>query len=108
MAYDAGSAQMLRDALEPLPVVEKRMFGGIAFMVNGHMACGVHKNGAMFRVGRQAGSTARALPGVGPMVFTGKPMDGYVEISDAALGDDATRAQLIALALAFNKTLAPK
>ena len=42
------------------------------------------------------------------MVFTGKPMDGYVEISDAALGDDATRAQLIALALAFNKTLAPK
>ena len=108
MAYDAGSAQMLRDALDGLPVVEKRMFGGIAFMLNGHMTCGVHRNGAMFRVGKPADAAARALHGVGPMVFTGKPMAGYVECGDAVLGDDATRQSLIAMALAFNKTLAPK
>lgn len=108
MTYDLGSAQMLRDALDGRATVEKRMFGGIAFMLNGHMAFGVHKNGAMFRIGKAADAVARALPGVGPMVFTGKPMAGYVECSDAVLGQDTTRQTLVALALDFNKTLPPK
>ena len=108
MAFDAGSAELLREALGARAVVEKRMFGGIAFMLNGHMCCGVHKDGAMFRIGKAADSQALDLPGVRPMGFTGKPMAGYVECSDAVLGVDVTRQTLIGLALVFNKTLAPK
>ena len=50
MAYDPGLAQILRDALADLPITEKMMFGGLAFLLHGHMVCGVHKGGAMVRV----------------------------------------------------------
>jgi hypothetical protein len=52
MAYDPGLAQILRDALGGWPVTEKKMFGGLAFLLNGHMVCGVHSGGAMVRVGK--------------------------------------------------------
>ena len=49
MAYDPGLAQTLRDALADHPINEQKMFGGLAFLLNGHMVCGVHKGGAMVR-----------------------------------------------------------
>lgn len=76
--------------------------------LNGNMTCGVHKNGGMFRVGKSADATALALPGVGPMVFTAKPVAGFVECSDEVIADYALRHRLVCLALAFNKTLPAK
>ena len=53
MAYDEGLAEILRsDLAEEDGVEEKRMFGGLCFMLHGHMLCGVHKDGGMFRVGK--------------------------------------------------------
>jgi hypothetical protein len=49
MAFDPGLAQSLRDALADHPITEKKMFGGLAFLLHGHMVCGVHKGGAMVR-----------------------------------------------------------
>ena len=49
MAFDPGLAQTLRDALSDWPITEKKMFGGLAFLLNGHMVCGVHKGGVMLR-----------------------------------------------------------
>ncbi|MBA3910630.1 MAG: hypothetical protein C0524_12265 [Rhodobacter sp.] len=108
MAYDLGLAQLLRDDLAQDPVTEKKMFGGLAFLLNGHMVCGIHKGGAMFRVGKDRQAEALAIPGVTPMMFTGKPMAGLVDCSDEACADDARRGRLMALALATVGALPPK
>lgn len=108
MAFDPGLAQTLRDALADLPVTEKQMFGGLAFLLNGHMVCGVHKGGAMVRVGKDHYAAALTLPGVVPMMFTGKPMVAMVDVEDASVEDDAIRGQLLNMALATVRALPPK
>ncbi|WP_343078821.1 TfoX/Sxy family protein [Ostreiculturibacter nitratireducens] len=108
MAYDEGLAQLMRDDLAGEEVSERRMFGGLAFLLNGHMLCGVHRGGAMFRVGKPNEAAALAIPGAAPMMFTGKPMGGMVDFSDEATADDALRGKVMALALSFVKSLPPK
>lgn len=108
MAWDEGLAQLLRDDLAGQPVAEKKMFGGLAFLLGGHMVCGIHKGGAMFRVGKPNWSAALAVEGVSPMMFTGRPMAGMVDCSDAACADDARRGVLMGLALGFVRGLPPK
>jgi hypothetical protein len=108
MAYDSGLAQLLRDDLASLPVVEKKMFGGLAFLLGGHMVCGVHKGGAMFRVGRAQYDQALAIDGVTPMMFTNRPMVGMVDCSDGACADDDRRGRLMALSLTTVQALPPK
>lgn len=108
MAYDEGLAQIMRDDLVAEPYAEKKMFGGLAFLLGGHMVCGIHKGGAMFRVGKQGYDQALAVPGVSPMMFTGKPMAGMVDCSDEACVDDQRRGRLMALALQVVRALPPK
>ncbi len=108
MAWDEGLAQLMRDDLADEPVAEKKMFGGLAFLLGGHMVCGIHKGGAMFRVGKPNAAAALAVPGAGPMMFTGKPMAGMIDLSDEATADDRRRGRLMALALGFVKSLPPK
>ncbi|MBZ0127941.1 MAG: TfoX/Sxy family protein [Rhodobacteraceae bacterium] len=102
MAYDEGLAQMMRDDLAAVDgIAEKKMFGGIAFMLHGNMLCGVHKGGAMFRVGKANEAAAQAIDGVSDLAFTGRKMGGMVDLGDAGMEDDSTRAALMALALDF-------
>ena len=108
MPWDEGLAQLLRDDLAGAAAVEKKMFGGIAFMVGGHMACGIHKGGAMFRVGKPNEAAALAIPGTSPMTMTGRTMPGMVDVGDEACADDARQAALMALALGFVRGLPPK
>jgi TfoX/Sxy family transcriptional regulator of competence genes len=108
MAYDPGLAQLLRDALADHPVTEKKMFGGLAFLLNGHMVCGVHKGGVMIRIGKERYSAALDMPGVTPMMFTAKPMAGMVDLADETVADERLRAQLLAMALATVEALPPK
>ena len=109
MAYDEGLAQLMREDLaETAGIAEKKMFGGVAFMLNGHMLCGVHSGGAMYRVGKENEDAALAIPGARPMVFTGRRMGGFVDIDDAALADDARRAGWLELAMNFVAPLPPK
>ena len=109
MAYDEGLAELLRDDLADTPnIEEKRMFGGLCFMKDGHMLCGVHQGGGMFRVGKPRHAAALAIEGAGPMEFTGRPMGGFVDVSDDALSDDMRRAELLALALENVAELGPK
>ena len=109
MAYDEGLAKILRaDVSELGQVVEKKMFGGLCFMLDGHMLCGVHKGGGMFRVGKDRHGAALAVEGTSPMAFTGRPMGGLVDVTDDLLQDDDRRGQLMALALAFVRSLPPK
>lgn len=108
MAWDEGLAELLRGSLEPHPIVEKRMFGGLAFLLNGHMVCGVHKGGAMVRVGKDNYDEALAIVRVEPMMFTGKPMSGMVDVSDEACADDTRRGQLVGMGLKTVLALEPK
>ncbi|KAJ56725.1 hypothetical protein ACMU_07240 [Actibacterium mucosum KCTC 23349] len=109
MAYDEGLAEILRDALSDTPgISEKRMFGGLCFLLNGNMVCGVHKGGGMFRVGKEQEAAALAIPGAAPLSFTGRKMGGMVEVTDDGMGNDDTRGALLTLALGFAKTLPPK
>ena len=84
------------------------MFGGICFLLHGHMVCGISARAAMYRVGKPAEPAALALPGVEPMVFTGRRMGGIVDLPLDSFGDDDTRARLTALALDHAAALPPK
>ena len=109
MAYDEGLAEIMRgDLAEMDGVTEKKMFGGIAFMLNGNMLCGIHKDGAMYRVGKDLHDKARAIPGTGPMAFTGRPMGGMVDADADLLADDDRRAKLLAIALENVRAMDPK
>jgi len=109
MAYDEGLAELIRGDLADLSAVsEKRMFGGLAFMLDGNMLCGVHPGGAMCRVGKDNAPFALAVPGASPMEFTGRAMGGFVDVDDDAMIDDTRRARLLDLALDFVRTLPPK
>ncbi len=102
MAYDQGHAQILRDLLENTDGIhEKKMFGGLCFMWNGNMLCGVHKDGGMFRVGKENETAALAINGVDPLSFTGRKMGGMVDISEETLADQAALEKLLHLADSF-------
>ena len=90
MAYDEGLAERIRGLLdERSDVSEKRMFGGIAFMVRGHMAVGVVKDDLMIRVGPEAYDALVREPHARRMDFTGRPMKGFVYVASTGLETDA-------------------
>ena len=102
MAVDEGLVEILREDLtHTVNITEKRMFGGLCFMLNGNMLCGVHKNGGMFRVGKELEAEALAIEGARPMDFTGRPMAGFIDVEDDLLGDDTRRHKMLALAQAY-------
>ena len=100
MAYDAGMAETMADDLGGHPgLSEKHMFGGICWLLDGNMVCGVGKDGAMYRVGKDQEPRAMALEGALPMTFTGRKMGGFVTVPETAFGDDENRKIWTALAL---------
>lgn len=109
MAYDEGLATLMRDDLTDLHgIEEKKMFGGLCFMLNGNMLCGVHKGGGMFRVGKANEEAALAVEGVSQLAFTGKKMGGMLDVNDDLMADDSRRAQVLALAMDFVGALPAK
>jgi TfoX/Sxy family transcriptional regulator of competence genes len=79
MAYDEALADRIRRAVGPRPdITEKKMFGGLAFLLDGKMFCGIVKDDLMVRVGPERYEAALAEAHVRPMDFTGRPMNGYV------------------------------
>ncbi len=108
MAYDEGLAQLLRDDLAAEPIVEKKMFGGLAFLRGGHMVCGVHRGGAMFRIAGPDRAAALAVPGAYQLMMGERPMAGMLGLPPEDAADDARRGALMALALAAVRDLPPK
>ena len=108
MPYDEELDARIEEALAPLGVERKKMFGGTGYMLDGNMLCGVHPGGAMYRVGKDNEPFALAIPGARRMEFTGRQMGGFVEADDEAIADDTRRARLLDLALDFVRTLPAK
>jgi len=88
-------------------VTEKRMMGGVCFLVNGNMLGGADKGRYMFRVGKDQEAEAMARPGANPMIQGGRKLGGFVWV-DADGCDAQTLADWIALALRFAGSLPPK
>ena len=109
MAHDEGLAQILRDDLVDQPgISERNMFGGLCFMLNGNMLCGVSPKGCMFRVGKPREEEARAVEGAGPMQFTGRPMGGMIDVTEEAFQDDDKRTIWLRLAIENASSLPAK
>ncbi len=108
MAYDEGLAQLLRDDLAGEPITEKRMFGGLAFLLAGNMVCGVHKGGTMYRLGKSTYAGALTLAGAIPMQMGDRVMANMVAVSEQDSANDGLRSQLLQLALATVRALPPK
>ncbi len=86
MAYDEDLADRVRAVLPATgQVTEQRMFGGLAFMLGGHMFCGIVKDALMVRLGADAADRALDQPHVRPMDFTGRPAKGMVFVDAAGL-----------------------
>lgn len=109
MAYDEGLAERLREVFHGRrDVSEKKMFGGLAFMVQGHMAVGILGDTLMARVGPERHAEALRMQHVREMDFTGRPMKGYVYVAPAGLDSQAELEAWVARCVAFVGTLPRK
>ncbi len=81
MPHDEQLAKRIRRLLKGnYSVVERKMFGGITFMVNGHMCCGVSGSNLVVRVAPESFAASLNLPHARPMDFTGRPMKGFLYV----------------------------
>jgi TfoX/Sxy family transcriptional regulator of competence genes len=109
MAYEEDLASRVRVALAQLhQVEEKRMFGGLTFMVGGHMCCGVLGAELMVRVGADAYAEAVDRPHARPMDFTGKPLRGMVFVDAKGTKAEADLEAWVDRGAAFVSSLPPK
>ncbi len=109
MAYDEGLAERIRGLLdEQGGYTEKKMFGGVAFLLDGKMFVGIVKDDLMVRVGAEQYEASLKKPHARPMDFTGKPMAGYVYVGPAGLAEDALLQKWVQLAAKFVATLPAK
>ena len=94
MAYDEGLAKRVKKVLVEQPgLVEKKMFGGVGFMVRGNMACGVNKDKLIVRVGPEGYQEALARPNTVPFDMTGRAMKGWVMVTlEGCESDEALNA----------------
>ncbi|MFJ7777709.1 TfoX/Sxy family protein [Streptomyces yangpuensis] len=109
VTYDEGLAQRIRERIGERPdLTEKRMFGGLSFLLHGNMTVGVVGDELIARVGPDRTERALARPEARPMDFTGRPMRGWVTVSGPRLAQDAVLEHWITVAAAFADTLPPK
>src|SRR5882672_6844085 len=104
MAYDEELAERIRRGLRNMRVrfQEKRMMGGLCFMVNRKMCVGVEKNRLMARIDPAVYGASLRRKGCLPMDFTGRPMRGFVFVGLEGLESEKDLAFWLELALAYN------
>ena len=109
MAYDEGLAQRLRELLAGRDDVrERKMFGGLAFMLSGNMCCGVVGDALMARVGPEQYAKALAEAHAREMDFTGRPMQGFVYVAPEGFASDGALRAWVDRCIAFVDTLPVK
>ncbi len=109
MAYDEGLAQRIRESLSDQPdLVEIKMFGGIGFMAQGNMVCGVLNDTLIVRIGPERYPEALAQPHTKEFDFTGRPMTGWVTVSLQGYQEDASLETWVNLGITYALSLPPK
>lgn len=109
MAHDEMLAQRIRQILaDEAGLVEKKMFGGVGFMIRGNMACGVHKDSFIVRVGPQGHDAAMARPHTRLFDITGRAMTGWVMVDAAGVENDANLRAWVREGVEFARMLPAK
>jgi len=109
VAYDEGLGQRVREALSSRSdLIEKKMFGGLCFLLGGNMCCGIVGEELMLRVGPEAYADVLARPHAREMDFTGRSMRGMVYVASPGLADDADLDAWLQPAVTFAGSLPPK
>ncbi len=109
MAYDEALAARVRDVLsDHIGVVEKKMFGGLAFIWRGNMTVGITQEGLMVRVGKENSDEALALPHTRVMDFTGRPMKGFIYVDTPGVECEADLRAWVDRGVAYAATLPEK
>lgn len=109
MAYDEKLAERIRVQMASIQgLVEKKMFGGIGFLIHGNMACGVNRENLIVRVGPEQYQAALAEPHVGPFDMTGRPMKGWVVVAPEGGATEADLGAWIQRGIAVAQSLPKK
>ena len=109
MAFDEDFADRIRALLADQPdVSERKMFGGLAFLIAGNMACGIVGGDLMVRLGEDGADAALDEPHTRPMDFTGRPMKSMVYVSQAGVVDEPALETWVRRGVAFARALPPK
>lgn len=103
-------ADRIRELIDPTPdVSEKKMFGGLAFLINGNMAVAASaKGGLLVRVDPAEATTLLARDYVGAMVMGGREMNNWLRVDDQAVADDAALDEWIERGIGYARSLPPK
>jgi TfoX/Sxy family transcriptional regulator of competence genes len=102
MAYSPALLERIRAVLaDRADVVEKKMFGGVAFMVGGRMACGPHGDRLIVRIGNEAAQKYIGRPHVKPMDFTGKVLKSFATIEPGGIRTNAQLRRWVLMAADF-------
>ncbi len=109
MSYDSGLAERLADLISDRPCMEeKKMFGGIGWMLNGNMCVGVYKDWLIIRVGEEVAHKILKEKHVKSMDITGKPMKGWAMIAPKGYESDKNLERFVNMAIDFVKKLPVK
>ena len=110
MAYDEDLAERIREIIGLAPdLSEKKMFGGLAFLIGGHMAVSVSsRGGLLLRCAPEDTETLRAKPHAGPFEMRGKPMDGWLRIDPEGVETKEQLETWVERGVSFARTLPPK
>ena len=117
MAYNLKLAERIRSQLDGVPFVEKNMFGGVGFMLNGNppalapgasVACGVNKNDLIVRVDPEKHSTLLKKAHAKPFDMTGRPMKGWLVVEADGVKTDTQLSTWVKEGVGFASTLPSK
>ena len=108
MAYNLKLAERIRSELDGMPFVEKNMFGGIGYLLNGNMACGVNKDNMIVRVDPEKHNTLLKKPHTKTFDLTGKPMNGWLLVEADGVKTDKQLRAWVKEGVEFASSLPPK
>jgi TfoX/Sxy family transcriptional regulator of competence genes len=108
MAYNLNLAERIRSELTGMPFVEKKMFGGVGYLLNGNMACGVNKDNLIVRVSPEKQADLLGKPHTKPFDLTGRPMKGWLVVEPEGYETPEQLASWVKEGVEFALTLPPK
>lgn len=108
MAYDVKLAERVKAKLTGKRFIEKKMFGGVGYLLRGNMACGVHRNGLIVRVDPDKHARLLKKPYARPFDITGRPMKGWLIVDAGGCKTDKQLSAWIDEGIGYALTLPPK
>jgi TfoX/Sxy family transcriptional regulator of competence genes len=109
MAFDERLAERIRKRLgKRKELAEKKMFGGVAFLLNGNMCVGVHKQDLIVRLDPEDTDSALTEPDTRVFDLSGRPMKGWILVESSGLKDEKTLGKWISISVDYALSLPKK